>query len=244
MPLSPDLAQWLRAEGHDAVHASELSMSRSPDSEILQAALSDGRVVVTADLDFPRLLAGRGSSSPGLILLRGGNYSEAESKDCVRRVLMSVAHAELPESVSWLTSRVSADAGFPSEDERRNLGGRPGRHGEFVRSLLHHQTRRIRHWAGAQPPDRRSPRRRACVRKPRRHKRVRGAAKTAGIGAVAHAVERAESGFHSTLFSAFCGLSCNVNSAKPERLTKTDRLSHSSHNPSFPIIQSLSPQNP
>jgi predicted nuclease of predicted toxin-antitoxin system len=99
MPLSPDLARWLRAEGHDAVHASELFMSQSPDSEILQAANRGGRVVITADLDFPRLLAGLGSTGPGLILLRGGNYSEAESRDCVRRVLMSVVHAELPESV-------------------------------------------------------------------------------------------------------------------------------------------------
>ncbi|MGO9600164.1 MAG: DUF5615 family PIN-like protein [Isosphaeraceae bacterium] len=95
MPLSPDLAQWLRAEGHDAVHAAESSMSQSPDPQILQFAIRCGRVLITADLDFPRLLAGLGSSGPGLILLRGGNYSEAESRDCVRRVLMSVAHEEL-----------------------------------------------------------------------------------------------------------------------------------------------------
>jgi predicted nuclease of predicted toxin-antitoxin system len=99
MPLSPRLAQWLRAEGHDALHASELTMNQSPDSEILRAAADSGRVVITADLDFPRLLAGLGSTGPGLILLRGGNYSEGESKDCVRRVLMSVAHEELPLSV-------------------------------------------------------------------------------------------------------------------------------------------------
>jgi predicted nuclease of predicted toxin-antitoxin system len=99
MPLSPEPAQWLRAEGHDAVHANELSMSRSPDAEILQAATHTGRVVITADLDFPRLLAELGSAGPGLILLRGGNYSEAERRDCVRRVLMSVAQAELPESI-------------------------------------------------------------------------------------------------------------------------------------------------
>ena len=99
MPLSPDLAHWLRAEGHEAVHANELSMNRCPDSEILQSAARSGRVIITADLDFPRLLAELGSTGPGLILLRGGNYSEAESQDCVRRVLMSVAHAELPNSI-------------------------------------------------------------------------------------------------------------------------------------------------
>src|SRR5260370_19685618 len=99
MPLSPELAQWLRVEGHDAVHANELSMNQSPDAEILQAAARDSYVLITADLDFPRLLARLGSTGPGLILLRGGNYSEAQSRDCVRRVLMSIAHAELPRSI-------------------------------------------------------------------------------------------------------------------------------------------------
>ena len=62
MPLSPDLAEWLRAEGHDAVHANQLSMYQSPDSEILQSAAGTGCVIITADLDFPRLLAALGST--------------------------------------------------------------------------------------------------------------------------------------------------------------------------------------
>jgi predicted nuclease of predicted toxin-antitoxin system len=44
-------------------------------------AAATGRVIITADLDFPRLLAVLGSTSPGLILLRGGNYTEAESRE-------------------------------------------------------------------------------------------------------------------------------------------------------------------
>ncbi len=99
MPLSPELAQWLRAEGHDAVHANDLSMHQSPDSEILRFAAGNGRVIITADLDFPRLLAALGSAGPGLILLRGGNYSEAESLACLRRVLISIASDELPKSI-------------------------------------------------------------------------------------------------------------------------------------------------
>ena len=74
-------------------------MNVSPDAEILQTAQNTGRVVITADLDFPRLLAELGSDGPALILLRGGNYSEAESQDCVRRVLMSLAQVELPKSI-------------------------------------------------------------------------------------------------------------------------------------------------
>src|SRR5258707_8989116 len=99
MPLSPELARWLRAQSHDAVHANDLSMHQSPDAEILRVAAGDGRIVVTADLDFPRLLAALGADGPGLILLRGGNYSEAESLDSLRRVLMSVAPDELPHSI-------------------------------------------------------------------------------------------------------------------------------------------------
>lgn len=86
-------------DGHDAAHANELSMYQSPDLEILQSAAGTGRVVITADLGFPRLLAALGSTSPGLILLRGGNYSESESRDCVRRALMSIPQTELSRSI-------------------------------------------------------------------------------------------------------------------------------------------------
>jgi len=61
MPVSPELAPCLRGQGHDAVHANELSMNVSPDAEILQTAQNTGRVAIAADLDFPRLLAGLGS---------------------------------------------------------------------------------------------------------------------------------------------------------------------------------------
>ena len=99
MALSPDLAIWLRSQGHDAVHASELALNRAPDTQILSIALDGERVVISADLDFPRLLALAGAGGPGLILLRSGNYSEAESLECVRRVLMSVAAEDLPKSI-------------------------------------------------------------------------------------------------------------------------------------------------
>ena len=57
MALSPDLAIWLRSQGHDAAHAAELVLNRAADTEILSMALDAGRVVISADLDFPRLLA-------------------------------------------------------------------------------------------------------------------------------------------------------------------------------------------
>jgi predicted nuclease of predicted toxin-antitoxin system len=41
MPLSPILADWLKARGHDAVHAVHLAMGSVPDSEILERARID-----------------------------------------------------------------------------------------------------------------------------------------------------------------------------------------------------------
>jgi predicted nuclease of predicted toxin-antitoxin system len=99
MPLSPEMASWLRSLGHDAVHASELSMSRAADEIILAACIRQERVIITADLDFPRLFSQLGAAGPGLVLLRGGNYSEAESFECVRRVLLAVRQEELPRLI-------------------------------------------------------------------------------------------------------------------------------------------------
>lgn len=91
MPLSPDLAGWLRAQGHDAVHASDLSLHQSPDEMILAAAAGQNRVIITADLDFPMLLAISRAGGPGLIPLRGGNYTEAESLECVPDAVLDAA---------------------------------------------------------------------------------------------------------------------------------------------------------
>ena len=80
MPLSPGLAAWLREQGHDAVQASALGLERASDAEVLARAREEQRVVLTADLDYPRLLALGGESGPGVILLRGGNWSEEAAR--------------------------------------------------------------------------------------------------------------------------------------------------------------------
>jgi predicted nuclease of predicted toxin-antitoxin system len=105
MALSPALASWLSELGYESIHASDLSMAQAPDSEILRIAALQSRIVITADLDFPRLLALMGSGGPGLILLRGGNYSEPESRECVRRVLASLDHTALAESIVVIDKR-------------------------------------------------------------------------------------------------------------------------------------------
>ncbi|MBI5379747.1 MAG: DUF5615 family PIN-like protein [Nitrospirae bacterium] len=99
MPLSPELAAWLVRHGHDAVHAINIGLDRAPDTAILERAQNDRRVVITADLDYPRLLALSRSEGPGLILYRGGNYSEREAIERLDRVLETIPIEELPQSV-------------------------------------------------------------------------------------------------------------------------------------------------
>jgi predicted nuclease of predicted toxin-antitoxin system len=99
MPLSPALGRWLETQGHDAVHASALSLNRASDADIIARAALEGRIIVTADLDYPRLLALTGATGPGLILFRGGDWSDAEIFGRMSDVLRSLGEAELAQSI-------------------------------------------------------------------------------------------------------------------------------------------------
>ena len=99
MPLSPELAIWLVREGHDAVHALDVGLGRASDAAILERARNEQRVVVTADLDYPRLLALAQAEGPGLILFRSGNYSEQEAVERLKRVFETIPDGELPNCI-------------------------------------------------------------------------------------------------------------------------------------------------
>jgi predicted nuclease of predicted toxin-antitoxin system len=55
--------------GHDVVTASESGLSTAEDSDLLAAAARDGRVLVTRDRDFGRLVFQHGGGS-GVVYLR------------------------------------------------------------------------------------------------------------------------------------------------------------------------------
>ena len=99
MPLSPELAVWLQQKGHDAFHASDQGLDRAADSIIFEIARREQRVIITADLDYPRLLAFSRADGPGLVLFRGGNYSEQESLARLARALEVIPQEELPRSL-------------------------------------------------------------------------------------------------------------------------------------------------
>jgi predicted nuclease of predicted toxin-antitoxin system len=99
MPISPMVARWLTNQGHDAVHAIDLNLNRAPDTVILAHAAQDARTVVTADLDYPRLLALSQATAPSLILFRHGNWNEAEVIARLTDVLAVLTETEITQSI-------------------------------------------------------------------------------------------------------------------------------------------------
>ncbi len=60
----------LIAEGHDAVHWSNVGAATATDNELLAHARTRDQVILTADHDFALLLAMAQSHGPSVILLR------------------------------------------------------------------------------------------------------------------------------------------------------------------------------
>jgi len=70
MGISPETVGFLRGLSFDAKHLSEEGLYRLQDSDILEKAKYEGRIILTADLDFGYLVAISGAQLPSIILFR------------------------------------------------------------------------------------------------------------------------------------------------------------------------------
>lgn len=70
--LPPALADWLRDQGHDAVHAMHSVGVDAPDSAIWASAQREGRSIVTKDRDFAIWASAR-RTGPQIVWIRLGN---------------------------------------------------------------------------------------------------------------------------------------------------------------------------
>jgi predicted nuclease of predicted toxin-antitoxin system len=70
MGVSQRVVEWLRTQGHDAVHLRDEGLQCLPNGEIFRKAGSEQRIVLTFDLDFGEILAGSAGQIISVILFR------------------------------------------------------------------------------------------------------------------------------------------------------------------------------
>jgi predicted nuclease of predicted toxin-antitoxin system len=109
MNLPPGWVGFLRQEGFEAVHWSEVGDPRSSDTAIMTWAHDHGFVVFTHDLDFSALLAASHAAGPSVIQVRTQNVMPAAiGRDVVRVLRLCAAQIEdgAVVSIDKMASRV------------------------------------------------------------------------------------------------------------------------------------------
>ena len=64
------VSEWLRGQGHDAVHLRDQGLHRLANGEIFRKAASENRTVVTCDLDFGEIAAFTHGQKASLLVMR------------------------------------------------------------------------------------------------------------------------------------------------------------------------------
>jgi predicted nuclease of predicted toxin-antitoxin system len=52
MGISSRIALWLKNQGHEAIHLNDENLFQLPDKAILEKAVREDRIILTADMDF------------------------------------------------------------------------------------------------------------------------------------------------------------------------------------------------
>ncbi|MFZ1059214.1 MAG: DUF5615 family PIN-like protein [Candidatus Rokuibacteriota bacterium] len=87
MGVAQPIVEWLRAEGHDTVHLREEGLQRLPNGEIFDKAATEGRILLTFDLDFGEILSLSGGRLVSVILFRLHNTRTPHVRERLAKVL-------------------------------------------------------------------------------------------------------------------------------------------------------------
>lgn len=67
---SPKIVEALSESGFDAIHVADVRLLTASDDAIFEYAANNDYVIVTADSDFPMMLATRRADRPSVVVLR------------------------------------------------------------------------------------------------------------------------------------------------------------------------------
>ena len=87
------VVRWLREKGHDATHLRDEGLQRMPNGEIFNKATSEGRIILTFDLDFAEIVALSRGEKASVILFRLHNTRTSHLISRLSTVLSESAEA-------------------------------------------------------------------------------------------------------------------------------------------------------
>jgi predicted nuclease of predicted toxin-antitoxin system len=93
--LHEEVVELLRSNGHDAVTVYEQQMRGYSDAELANVCQSEGRVMLTQDLDFSNIIAFPPEDYPGIIVFRLHDPSRPSVLAAMRRLLPLLASQSL-----------------------------------------------------------------------------------------------------------------------------------------------------
>jgi predicted nuclease of predicted toxin-antitoxin system len=91
MGVSQRVVEWLRQQGHDAIHLRDQGLQRLPNGEIFTKAAAEQRIILTWDLDFTEILALSGTNTVSAVVFRLLNTRSTNVIRRLERVLTTSA---------------------------------------------------------------------------------------------------------------------------------------------------------
>ena len=85
--LPPLTAELLRGQGIDAVHVSEVGLSRAEDLRIIELAQTSNRIIITLDADYHASIALTSAPPPSVIWIRVVNLRSSEYVEIIMPIL-------------------------------------------------------------------------------------------------------------------------------------------------------------
>jgi len=86
LPLST--AERLRKIDYDAVHTGEVNLSTALDSEIIEFAVREKRIIVTLDSDFHAWIALESATAPTVIRIREEGLKAEAMSNLIHKVIL------------------------------------------------------------------------------------------------------------------------------------------------------------
>ncbi|MDI6448309.1 DUF5615 family PIN-like protein [Anaerobaca lacustris] len=116
MGVALRIVEWLRANGHDAIHLREEGLQRMASGAIFAKAASENRIILTFDLDFGEIVALSGGKPVGVVLFRLHDTRASHVMDRLNTVLKD-SHKALEQGAIVVVEE--------SRHRIRRLSGRP-----------------------------------------------------------------------------------------------------------------------